>query len=309
MITIFTPTYNRAHTLSRLYHSLRRQDCHDFEWLVINDGSTDHTNQLFQQWMSESNYFPIRYHVVENGGKQRAINKALQWAKGEYFFIVDSDDFLMPDAITFIKDAFSTLTDDSSYIGISGIRGGLDGKPLHRIPLIDAATGYCDATNLERAKWNLQADMAEVFFTEKLQKYVFPVWKGEKFTPEAVIWDKIALDGYKLRWFDKVTYLCDYQPDGLTNSSWKLLKENPMGYAMLFNTQLRVNKYRKAKRDSLIQGTSWIVNTVIQFISCCCLAGEYRYIKKCESLYVWLLFVPGFLVSLRRRWQFFQYLK
>ncbi len=297
MITIFTPTYNRADTLERLYHSLQQQDCFDFEWLVINDGSTDQTDKLFQQWMSETNRFPIRYYQIENGGKPRAINKALQWADGEYFFIVDSDDYLVPDAISFIKKAFSTLPKDSSYIGISGIRAGLDGLPLHRQPSIDASIGYRDANNLEREKWNLQADMAEVFFTEKLRKYTFPVWEGEKFTPEGVVWDKVAMDGYKLRWYNKVTYLCDYQPDGLTNSSWKLLKENPMGYAMLFNTQLMYKK-----------GWKMISFLVLQYISCCCLAHEYKQIMKCTyPLTACVLFPCGWLLSVRRKKQIRKY--
>ena len=89
MITVFTPTYNRAHTLNQLYQSLLQQDCYDFEWLVINDGSTDSTDELFNVWLQNEKTFRIRYYVVENGGKQRAINQALQLAKGEYFFIVD----------------------------------------------------------------------------------------------------------------------------------------------------------------------------------------------------------------------------
>lgn len=297
MITVFTPTYNRAHTLRRLYQSLIKQDCFDFEWLVINDGSTDNTDELFQQWLIETNSFPIRYYRVKNGGKQRAINQALQWAKGEFFFIVDSDDFLMPDAISFVQGAFHTLPQNTSFIGISGIRVGLDGLPLHRIPLIDAETGYQDANNLERTKWNLQADMAEVFYTEKLKAYSFPVWRGEKFTPEAVVWDKIAMDGYKLRWYNKITYLCDYQPDGLTHSSWKLLKHNPMGYAMLFNTQLVYEK-------------EWekVLSLILQYLSCCFLAHEPKQIIKCVYPTIACLLLPcGWLLSIRRKQQFKKY--
>ena len=274
MITIFTPTYNRAHTLNQLYQSLLQQDCYDFEWLVINDGSTDNTETLFNEWLEKENPFSIRYYAVKNGGKQRAINQALQLAKGEYFFIVDSDDRLLPHAITFIKNAFKSLPKDDSFIGISGIRGGIDGKPLYRFPSIDSTIGYVDANNLERMQYGLQADMAEAFFTEKIQKYTFPVWEGENFTPEAVVWNQMALDGYKLRWFNQVIYLCEYQEDGLTRSSWKLLKNNPMGYAMLFNTQLKSSKEIKER-----------INITLQFISSCCLAKEYNYIKRCHIFF------------------------
>lgn len=297
MITIFTPTYNRAHTLEHLYQSLLQQDCYDFEWLIINDGSTDDTEKLFEEWLKKEHPFSIRYYAVKNGGKQRAINQAVHLAHGEYFFIVDSDDSLLPHAITFINNAFKSLPNDDSFIGISGIKGGLDGKPLYRIPSINPAIGYVDANNLERVQYGLHADMAEAFYTEKIRQYTFLVWEGENFTPEAVVWDQMALDGYKLRWFNEVIYICEYQADGLTRSSWKLLRNNPMGYAMLFNTQLKSSKTIKKR-----------INLTLQFISCCCLAKEYKYIKKCHYRSLsFLLFPLGWLLSKRRQSQFKKY--
>ena len=297
MITVFTPTYNRAHTLDRLYQSLLQQDSYDFELLVINDGSTDDTEKLFEEWLKKEHPFSIRYYTVKNGGKQRAINQAVHLAHGEYFFIVDSDDSLLPHAISFIIDAFKSLPKDESFIGISGIRGGLNGKPLYRIPSINPTIGYVDANNLERVQYGLHADMAEAFYTKKIRQYTFPVWEGENFTPEAVVWDQMALDGYKLRWFNEVIYICEYQADGLTCSSWKLLKNNPMGYAMLFNIQLKSTKGIKDK-----------LNLVLQFISCCCLAKEYKYIKKCHYRSLsFLLFPLGWLLSQRRQSQFKKY--
>ncbi len=297
MVTVFTPTYNRAHTLEKLYQSLLKQDCYDFEWLVINDGSTDDTDTLFQEWIKQKNPFPIHYYEVENGGKQRAINQAIQLAKGQYFFIVDSDDKLLPHAISFLLERFTSLPNDDSFIGISGIKGDLTGMPLHRKPSIDSITGYVDANNIERSSYGLQADMAEAFFTNKIKNYTFPVWPGEKFTPEAVVWDQMALDGYKLRWFNEVIYLCEYQEDGLTKSSWKLLKQNPMGYAMLFNTQLKHQTSFKAK-----------INLCLQFIACCCLAKEYSYIPHCNAKgLAYLLFPMGWLLSKRRKQQFKQF--
>lgn len=294
MITVFTPTYNRAHTLEKLYQSLLQQDCYDFEWLVINDGSTDNTDTLFKEWLNKEQPFSIRYYVVKNGGKQRAINEALKLAHGEYFFIVDSDDTLLPHAISFIINAFKSLPKDESFIGISGIKGGLDEKPLYRIPKINSTIGYVDANNLEREQYGLQADMAEAFYTDKIRKYTFPIWEGEKFTPEAVIWNQMALDGYQLRWFNKVIYLCEYQSDGLTRSSWQLLRNNPMGYAMLFNIQLKSALKFKEK-----------INLTLQFISCCCLAKQYNYFQECnEKIFSYILLPIGWVLSLRRKYQF-----
>lgn len=263
----------------------------DFEWLVIDDGSTDNTGELFDEWTRMEHPFPLIYKKVRNGGKQRAINQAVSMAKGEYFFMVDSDDALAPNAVSFIIQAFLNLPKgDDSYIGISGLRVYFDGSFIHREPQIDSSVGFVDCNNIERPQYALQADMAEAFYTEKLKQYPFPVWEGENFTPEAVVWDQMALDGYRLRWFDTPIYYCEYQEDGLTKSTWSLLKRNPMGYAMLFNTQLQ---YRKKGR----------LNLVLQFISCCCLAGEYSYLAKCNSGWVYFLFPLGWLLSLRRRKQ------
>ena len=96
-ITVFTPTYNRAYILENLYRSLQRQSFTDFEWLVVDDGSSDGTKALFERWQKEDNPFPIRYCYKENGGKCRAINYGLKLAQGELFFTVDSDDYLTDD--------------------------------------------------------------------------------------------------------------------------------------------------------------------------------------------------------------------
>jgi len=93
-ITVFTPTYNRGYTIENLYTSLQQQSYTNFEWLVIDDGSMDNTKDLFAIWENDQKKFTIRYHWIENGGKHRAINKATDLAKGELFFIVDSDDYL-----------------------------------------------------------------------------------------------------------------------------------------------------------------------------------------------------------------------
>lgn len=294
-VTVFTPSYNRAHTLTRLYESLKSQTNNNFEWLVVNDGSIDNTDELFDTWKEEDNTFTINYHKIKfNAGKNRAINKGVKLAQGKYFFIVDSDDWLQPDAIQFVIDSFERLPQDESFIGISLIRGNMEGKELNGAAKMDRTIGYVDCNNLQREKFNLQADMAEVFYTDKLKQYHFPVWEGEKFTPEAVIWDRMALDGYKLRWFNKVLYLCEYQQGGLSDSSWRLLRDNPMGYAMLFNIRLEYAK-----------GVKQIVNYTLQYISCCFLGNEPSMIPRCVMPILAVILSPlGWLLSVRRKKQF-----
>ena len=127
MITVFTPTYNRAYIIPKLYESLKRQTVKDFEWLVVDDGSTDNTSELLAEWTKE-NDFPVRYIWQPNGGKPRAITKALAEAKGEWFFIVDSDDFISDDAIETIIRYAPECTGKTGII----VRPVSDGHPCSR---------------------------------------------------------------------------------------------------------------------------------------------------------------------------------
>lgn len=292
-ITIFTPAYNRAHTLPRLYESLKHQTNHDFEWLVIDDGSADNTPELFDGWCVTPQYFPIRYKRVANGGKNRAINEGLKLALGKYFMILDSDDLLTDDAVEFVLESFTQITNDECFIGLSGKRGGFDGVPLGLKSDAYKEGGYIDCNNLERPKYHLERDMAEVFKTDILRKYEFKVWPGEKFTPEEVVWNQIASDGYRLRWFNKVIYLCEYQEGGLSDSTWLLLKNNPMGYAMMFDQRIKIHTGLKSR-----------INNAIQYGSCCILAKEYGMIPKSQSPLLSVLLSPlSWLVAQRRKRQ------
>ena len=114
MLTIFTPTYNRAYILPKLYESLREQSCHDLEWIIIDDGSTDDTRLLVEGWIGASNPFPIRYHRQPNGGKHRAINRGVELARGDFFFIVDSDDRLPSDAVETVVRETERISDDAT---------------------------------------------------------------------------------------------------------------------------------------------------------------------------------------------------
>lgn len=229
-ITVFTPTYNRGYVIEKLYRSLQKQRFYNFEWIVIDDGSTDNTNLIFQRILADSNRFPITYLKVENGGKHRAINKGVQIAKGELFFIVDSDDFLTDDALEKIIEVEESINEKekSSFAGLCGNRG----YSKNEIIGSTYEGQFLDITQLERAKYGISGDKAEVFYTRILKKYPFPEFKGEKFITECVVWDKIAYDGFKLRFFNEVIYICNYLPDGLTAHSKEHFIASPRGYGL-----------------------------------------------------------------------------
>ncbi len=233
MITIFTPTYNRAYIIGKLYDSLKSQTVKDFEWLVINDGGSDDTSGLFARFMSEDNGFDIVYREIPNGGKHRAINKAVRLARGEAFFTVDSDDWLLPDAVEKAISWFGTIADLPGYAAVSGLKGYAKDDPIGGYGTFEGE--YVDATYLERDKYNLMYDKAEVYKTEVLKNYPFPEFEGENFITEATVWNMIGRDGLKIRWYNEVISLGEYLEDGLTRNANNRILANPLGYACHLN--------------------------------------------------------------------------
>lgn len=236
-ITVFTPTYNRAYIIENLYRSLQRQSFTDFEWLVVDDGSSDNTEELFRKWSKENNNFEIRYYKKENGGKHRAINYALDKAKGEWFFIVDSDDMLTTDAILKIYKWINSLN-NKNIAAVSGLKGYNKNTPLGDTSNLKNKD-YIDVNNLHRDELNINYDMAEVYRLDVLKKYPFPEYDGEKFITEGVVWDKIAHDGYKIRFFNEIIYICDYLDDGLTKQGRDIFVNNPNGYSHYIKQQIK----------------------------------------------------------------------
>lgn len=224
--TVFTPAYNRAYTLEKLYSSLKKQTYKDFEWLVIDDGSVDNTEELFKKWLKDENDFEIRYIKVQNGGKQRAVNKGIDLAKGKMFFIVDSDDYLTDNALEKLFEFERTISNLEDFVGVSGFRGYDVGNYIGA----KINKEYIDCKNTERDYYGLFGDKAEAYYTDLLKRYKFPEIPNEKFVSERVLWDKLANDGYKIRWFNEIIYICEYLEGGLTNQGVELYKRNPKGY-------------------------------------------------------------------------------
>lgn len=246
LITIFTPTYNRRQLIERLYQSLLLQTQKNFEWLVVDDGSTDDTENFFEPLLSEQKPFPIRYIKQENGGKHRAINNGVKKASGELFFIVDSDDYLTEDAVEKINQWVKTLDDSHKWAGIAGLRGQTKNRVLGQH---NSSSKFIDAKNNERRKCKLLGDKAEIYFTDVLKKYPFPEISGENFISEELVWNVIARDGYYLRWFKEIIYICDYLEGGLTKNNTKD-KCNPQGRLLWAKGQLET--YPNSWRDRFL---------------------------------------------------------
>lgn len=241
-ITVFTPTYNRCYIIENLYHSLQKQTFKNFEWIVIDDGSSDGTDLLFDQILREKNDFTIIYEQTSNGGKHRAINRGVKKATGDLFFIVDSDDYLTDIALERIIYWEKSIPDEDKnlFCGICGLKGKSFSEHLGTT----FEGEFLDITSLERCNYRISGDKAEVFYTEILRKYPFPEFEGETFITECVIWDRIAYDNYKLRFFNEIIYICDYLPDGLSAHSKELFLKSPQGYGLYIYQSISYGKLK-----------------------------------------------------------------
>lgn len=224
-ITILTPTYNRASLLPRLFDSLLRQTNKDFEWIVVDDGSTDDTREVVANLKEKcGGAFPMGYVYKANGGKHMAINIGAERARGELLFIADSDDLLTDDALETVANSWHDISDDKSFAGIAGLDITMDTREVIGSGLPQEHID-CNAIDI-RYRHHVTGDMKEVFRTEVLREFPFPEFAGERFCPEQLVWFRMARR-YRLRYINKPIYIADYQPDGITAGITRARMRNP----------------------------------------------------------------------------------
>lgn len=234
-ITLFTPTYNRAYILDILYRSVQRQTFRDFEWIIVDDGSTDNTEELVKSWLGDGNDFPIRYFKKKNGGKCRAINYGLDLAEGELFFIMDSDDYLTDDSLERVVYWESTISDKEGFCGVAGNRGTSPNEtPNTRLDaMYGEGVNYIDEYAFVRypeyTDKVVDGERAGVWYTEIHRKYKYPEFEGENFLTPCIPWNRMAHDGYKIRIFEDIIWICEYREDGLTMQGNMRFIKNPAG--------------------------------------------------------------------------------
>ncbi|GIM54971.1 glycosyltransferase family 2 protein [Capnocytophaga cynodegmi] len=242
-ITIFTATFNRSKYLSKLYDSLCRQTFPSdyFEWLIVDDGSSDETEVLVNSWIKE-NKICIYYQQQKHGGKHRAVNKGLDLAKGELFFIVDSDDFLPEKSLEIAMKYYLSVKEDSDIIGVVGLMATPQGN------IIGGKTfpNILESNLIERKnKYGITADMAKVIKTEKFREFYFPDIPGENFVAESIVWNRMAVK-YKFRYFNEIIYIAEYLEGGLSNNSIRNRRKNPI-YATTLYKELVKNPHSNFK--------------------------------------------------------------
>ena len=293
-ITIHTASYNRASSLSKAYESLQAQTCKDFEWIISDDGSTDNTEELVATWQREDNGFDIIYSKLPHVGFPRALNDGIRLARAEWFMMLDSDDWLLPETIEKVLPWVEEIKDQDHFVGIGITRRHLDGSFMKKqMPLIDPHLGYVDATNSDRALYNLNMDCFEVNRTALLRKYPFQYWPTEEYAPPALNYNALSLDGFKWRWRADKLYISEYRNDGLTKNNQKV-KNNPMGYAMMYNQDLL--RFR---------GFKSLCYNSIQMTALCTYAGHLEYLLNSNNKLMSFFTLPlGLILGVRRIIQF-----
>lgn len=226
-LTIFTPTYNRADTLHLCYESLCRQTCRDFEWLVIDDGSTDGTRELVEGWQEEKK-IPITYFYQENQGMHGAHNTAYRLIKTELNTCIDSDDYMPDDAVEKIV-SFWKQQGNREVAGIIALNVDFKGKLIGiRLP-----EGVKRITVGGFYNHGGRGDKKLIYRTEVINSYPeYPLFKGEKYVSLGYKYELIDQD-YELLILNEPVCCVNYQPDGSTMNMFRQYIRNPQGFAFI----------------------------------------------------------------------------
>ena len=273
-ITVFTPAYNRAHTLPRTYESLLRQNCKDFIWLIVDDGSTDNTVDLVRDWQSRDNGFEIQYIHKENGGMHTAHNFAYANIHTELNVCIDSDDALADGAIEKIIRKWNEVK-DRGYAGIIALDTDMSGKIIGK----GFPDGMTETTLSGYYASGGAGDKKLIYRTDVINSYPeYPVFDGEKYVSLAYKYLLIDQD-YKLAVLNDVLCNVEYQPDGSTNNMFQEYLKNPKGFAF----------WRKVKMQ-YPQSCKRLIMDCIHYCSSSMLSHNRRYINESprKMLTVWI---------------------
>lgn len=286
-LTIFTPTYNRAYILPKLYDSLKNQTSKDFSWLIVDDGSIDDTGSLVKGWQNES-ILEIEYIYQKNGGKMRAHNVGVNNCKTKLFFCVDSDDYLTNNAIETILQQY-TKNDgliQSDKAGFIAYKGSDANHPIGT----EFPKGLTISTLGGIYSKGFKGDTSLIFKTDVIKQYPFEVVDGEKFITENSSYYKID-QKYKYYLIRDVLIICSYLEDGYTKASEKLKKNNPLGYVNYYNMLICNEKklFKKIKYSIALGEVLFLAK----------LKNKLNY---CKNKFLFVITSPcAYLVYLKRR--------
>lgn len=276
-LTVFTPAYNRAHTLLRTYESLLQQDCKEFIWLIIDDGSTDNTAELVKSWQSNENGFEIRYIYKENGGMHTAHNTAYENIDTELNTCIDSDDKLAPGAVRMILDKWERVR-DQGYAGMIGLDADFDNNVIGK----GFPEGMTETTVIGYYSAGGSGDKKLVYRTDIINQYpAYPVFEGEKYVSLSYKY-RLIDQKYKMAVLDEILCNVEYQPDGSSNTMWRQYLRNPKGWAF----------WRKVCMQYPISKKRLLVDC-IHYCSSSILAGNRHFVQESPRRLLTVLCTPA----------------
>lgn len=283
-LTVFTPAYNRAHTLSRTYKSLLNQDCKEFIWLVVDDGSKDNTEELVKQWQEKDNGFEIQYICKENGGMHTAHNTAYENIHTELNVCIDSDDEMALGAVRKIKEAWIAVK-DKDYAGLIALdvdmnTGNIIGTGFTEGVTETTLSGYYAAGG--------SGDKKLIYRTDVINSVPpYPVFEEEKYVALAYKY-RLIDQHYKLSVLNEVVCNVEYQADGSSGTMWNQYIKNPKGFAFWRKVCMEYPESRKR-----------LIIDCIHYCSSSCIAKNRKYISQSPKKFLTLLCTPlGFIVSI-----------
>ena len=283
ILTVFTPAFNRAHTLPRTYASLKAQDCYDFEWLIVDDGSSDGTQELVKSWIAENPPFKIRYIYKKNGGMHTAYNTAYDNINTELSVCIDSDDCLSKGAVSRILSKWNEVR-SCGYAGLIGLDSDMAGNIIGN----GFKPGLKETTLTDYYLAGGTGDKKLVYRTDVVKRYPkYPEFEGEKYVALSYKFTMIDKD-YKLAVLDEVLCDVEYQPDGHGAGMWKEYLRSPKGFAF----------YRKFCMENPTTIKRLIVDCV-HYCSSSILAKNKKYILESPRKFLTILCtLPGAVLSL-----------
>lgn len=230
--TIFIPTYNRANLLPRAFASIEAQTFRDFEVVIVDDGSTDGTEALVEGWKRRMK-FAVTFRRQENQGKYVAHNAGVELARGRFFFLLDSDDRLLPDSLERLFRHWESIpeADRDWFAGVEGLVESMDGgrvltKPYPQSPL-DAS--YLDV----QYRLDVGGDKKHMILTDILRRFPYPIFPGERNVRDSITWKRIAHE-YLFRCVNEPVQQVEYQPDGLTTNRFAARMGSPQGFRLFY---------------------------------------------------------------------------
>ena len=277
LITVFTPTYNRASTLRRCYDSLVKQTSDNFIWQIIDDGSLDETETVVKHMIDEGK-ISISYIKKKNGGKVSAINKSLDITETKLWVCLDSDDYFFETAIEIFEKLYPMIKNENSICGLFSLRSNENRVPMQGKD-IPSDLVYETQFNL-RYKYHVEPEYVQVYKTEVINKYRYPLFQEEKYFPLSYMQDQIDQD-YKFLIFHEPTKVCEYQNDGITKNQKKLIKKNPRGYTTFKKQQIEF-------APNLI----FKIKACITYDTGCILSGEVKAIMKSPAKVLTAVLAP-----------------